>query len=160
MKHTIALLTIITLLGLPVQAEILPAGTPVQVVIDNEVDADDVKEGETITGHLLAPVKQNGVVVFPAGTPVKGQVTRKKNNFIFGISGKIELGRFKLIPPDGQVIPLTGEYQRKGNSRVAGSLVGAYFILLPIFVKGQDGKIESGAEMTMYTVQEYAYGDL
>jgi len=35
---------------------------------------------------------------------------------------------------------------------------GTYFLLLPIFVKGQDGKIESGAESTMYTAQEWSEG--
>lgn len=137
--------------------KLLPPGTPVQVAIDKEVDADEVKVGEMIEGHLVMPVKHEGVIVFPAGTPVKGSVTRRKNNSIAGVSGSIELGNFKIMTPEGGVLPLTGTFQRKGNSRVAGSLVGAYFIGLPIFVKGQDGKVESGAESTMYTVQEWEY---
>lgn len=137
-------------------ADILPAGAPVQVVLDEMVDSDDVKTGEAITAHISVPVKHNGKIVFPAGTKVNGVVTKRKNNFIFGVSGKIALGNFKIITEDG-VLPLTGNYQRDGNSRVAGALVGGYFLLLPIFIKGQDGKVEAGAESTMYTVQEWEY---
>lgn len=138
------------------EAIILPAGTPVQVTIDKMIDADEVKVGEVIPAHISAPIKHNGKVIFPMGTPIKGTVVRKRNNSIAGIPGSIELGGFKIITPDGGVLPLTGNLQRKGNNRVAGSLIGAYFVLLPIFVKGQDGKIESGAESTMYTAQEWS----
>jgi uncharacterized membrane protein (Fun14 family) len=137
--------------------KLLPAGTPVQVVIDKEIDADTVKVGATVEGHLVYPIKQNGEVILPAGTPVKGAVTHRKNNMIAGVAGAIELGNFKVVTPDGTMIPLNGGYQRKGHNRVVGSLVGAYFIGLPLFIKGQDGKIESGAEATMYTVQEWQY---
>lgn len=157
MNKVIASLALLLLVTGNTWADILPAGTPIQVAIDNEVDADDVKEGETVKGHIVVPVKRNGVVVLPAGTPVHGKVVKKKNNSIAGISGKIELGNFKAMTVDGGALPLSGSYQRKGNSRVAGSLIGAYFIGLPIFIKGQDGKVEAGAESVMYTVSEYEY---
>jgi hypothetical protein len=151
-------LSLMVLLGLGVaQAETLPPGTPVQIALDKEIDADDVKVGEVVPAHVVTAVKHNGVVIFPAGSPVKGVVTRRKNNSIAGIAGAIELGNFKLIASDGGLVPLTGNMQRKGDNRTAGSLIGAYFVLLPIFIKGQDGKIEAGAESTMYTVQEWEY---
>ncbi len=150
------LILALVLFAVPAWGDILPAGTPVQVSIDKEIDRDEVKINESIPAHIVVPVKHNGKVVLPAGTKVTGVVTKRKNNFIFGISGKIELDRFKVITENG-VLPLTGSLQRKGNSRVAGSLVGGYFIGLPLFIKGQDGKVESGAESTMYTVQEWEY---
>ena len=156
MKQIIALSLLLSLTA-PAMADLLPAGTPVQVALDKEIDHDMVKTGEVIPGHVITPVKHNGVVVIPAGTPVKGVVTRRKNNSIAGIAGAIELGNFKVSTPNGEMIPLNGNYQRKGDNRIAGALIGAYFILLPIFIKGQDGIIDSGSEATMYTVQEWGY---
>lgn len=138
-------------------ADQMPAGTPVQVVFDKEIDCDDVKAGEAVSARVLTPVKHNGHIVIPAGTEVKGAVVKRKNNSIAGVSGAIEVGKFKVTMPDGGIVPLSGSVQRKGDNRTAGSLIGAYFILLPIFIKGEDGKIEANAETTLYTAQELEY---
>jgi hypothetical protein len=156
MKRFLVALVLLSFLS-PALAETLPTGTPIQIALDKEVDHDEVKVGEVVPAHVIAVVKQDGKVVFHVGTPVKGTVTRRKNNSICGVPGSIELGNFKISGVDGQIVPLTGNYQRKGDSHIIGSLVGAYFILFPLFIKGQDGIIESGAEATMYTAQEWAY---
>jgi hypothetical protein len=138
-------------------ADFLPAGTPVQVGVDQALDADLVKVGMPVKAHLLLPVKREGRVVLPAGTPVIGMVTRRKNNNIAGIQGYLELGNFKITTPEGASLPLSGTIYREGNSRMAGSLIGGYLILLPIFIKGQDGKVEAGAQSTLFTMEEYEY---
>jgi hypothetical protein len=154
---SLVVLSVLLALTAPSFADLLPAGQPVQVALDKEIDHDAVKTGEVVPGHLVSAIKHNGVVLIPSGTPVKGVVTRRKNNSIAGIAGSIELSNFKIETPNGEIIPLNGSYQRKGDSRIAGSLIGAYFILLPIFIKGEDGIVESGAESTMYTIQEWSY---
>ena len=138
-------------------ADLLPADTPVQVGVDQMIDADKVKLGETITAHLVSPVKNNGQLVFPMGTIVKGMVTQRKNNFIAGIPGSIEVGEFKMFTPNGSILPLKGNILRQGDSRTAVAVLAGYIFLFPLFIKGQDGKIEAGAESTMTTTQEYEY---
>jgi hypothetical protein len=138
-------------------AEFLPAGTPVQVGVDQALDADQVKVGAPVKGHLLLPVKREGRVILPAGTPVSGVVTRRKNNNIAGIQGYLELGNFKITTSEGANLPLSGTIYREGNSRMAGALIGGYLVLLPIFIKGQDGKVEAGAQSTLFTMEEYEY---
>lgn len=138
-------------------AGLLPAGTPVQVVIDRRIDADEVKTGQTVFAHIGVPVKHEGRIVFPAGTPVKAEVTHRKNNSIVGVPGSIELGNFKITVPDGGIVPLAGNIQRQGDSRVAASLGAGYFLLFPLLIKGQDGIVESGAETTLFTLQEWEY---
>jgi hypothetical protein len=138
-------------------SKVLPAGTPIQVVLDQDIDADHVKVGQTVDGHIMMPVKHEGQIVFPIGTPVKGVVTHKKNNSIAGVPGSIELGNFKIVTSQNAIVPLSGSFQKTGDSRIAGAVAGGYFLLLPIFIKGQDGRLPRGAESTMFTLQEWEY---
>lgn len=137
--------------------QVLPAGTPVQVVLDQDIDADKIKVGQAVDAHIMMPVKHQGQIVFPVGTPVKGMVTQRKNNSIAGVPGSIELGNFKITTPKGAIMPLSGTFQKTGDSRIAGAVGGAYFLLLPIFIKGQDARLQRGTESTMFTLQEWEY---
>lgn len=151
----VALLAIWLVLGAPAFADLLPAGTPVQVAIEGPIDADKVKIGQTVSAHVVIPVKYQDRIVFPVGTLVKGEVTHRKNNSIAGVPGAIELGNFKITAPDGGIVPLSGTIQRQGDSRTAISLATGYFLIFPILMKGQDGIVENGAETTMFTLQEW-----
>ena len=152
-----SLLGVLSAGAMAAAAEFLPAGTPVQVAVDQPIDADLVKVGYPVAAHLVFPVKNQGRVVFPAGTAVQGKITRRKNNGIAGIPGYIEVGDFALKTPEGVSLPLIGTVFRQGESRVTGTLVAAYLMFFPILIKGQDGKVEAGAQSTLYTVEEYEY---
>jgi hypothetical protein len=163
MKTFIALLAAAWLFNPALMAPVLAAGTlepgtPVLLTVDKEVDADDVKLGETVNFMVQQPVKQDGVIIIPANTPAMGTVTKRKNNFIFGVAGAVEVENIKLHMVDNSLIPIKATVNDKGNSR-HGFLFGLLlWITLPlIFVKGEDGKIAKGTEVLGYTAQEIAY---
>jgi hypothetical protein len=163
MRAFIALLAAAWLFNPTLMAPVLAAGkletgTPVLLTVDKEVDADEVKLGETVSFTVQQPVKQDGVVVIPAYTPAMGIVTKRKNNFIFGVAGAFEVGNIKLHMADNSLLPIKATVYDKGNSR-HGFLFGLLlWITLPlIFAKGEDGKIAKGTEVLDYTAQEIAY---
>jgi hypothetical protein len=138
-------------------AKTLPTGTPALLKLDQNLDADEDKKGSQVSFHTLAAVKYKGQVIIPANTPARGTITKIKNNMIFGIAGKLEVSQYQLQAPNGDWVTLSGTLSRDARDRVVGSLVGGWLIGFPLLVKGQDGKLEAGQEITTYTTQELDY---
>ncbi len=134
----------------------IPAGTAISVSVENEIDADDVREGENINFVVLEPVSIDGTIVIKSGTHVTAQVIKKKNNFILGIPGEIEIGNFKLFNHNNEVINLRGAIIDKGAHR-AWVNIGWIFVWPLLFVKGNDGKISAGTYKILYTIGDSYY---
>ena len=128
----------------------IPAGTAVTVSVEREIDADDVQEGQNIDFIVLDPVTIDGTPVIKSGTPVIAQVINKKNNFIFGIPGELEVGNFKLFNQNNGIINLRGSILDKGTHR-AWANIGWILVWPLLFIKGNDGKIPAGTFKILYT---------
>ena len=129
----------------------IPAGTAVTVSVEREIDADDVQEGQNIDFIVLDPVTIDGTPVIKSGTPVIAQVINKKNNFIFGIPGELEVGNFKLFNQNNGIINLRGSILDKGTHR-AWANIGWILVWPLLFIKGNDGKIPAGTFKILYTI--------
>ncbi len=130
----------------------IPAGTPIMIYSEKEIDADDVKMNENISFVVQNPVYVNDKIVIKADTEVVGQVIKRKNNSILGISGEIQVGNFK-IKHSNQVINLRGTIINKGDNRAWVNLGWIFWITLPmVFIKGNDGKIPAGTYQMLYTI--------
>ena len=128
----------------------IPAGTAISIYVEREIDADDVVEGQTVDFIVQYPVKVNNITVINSGTRVTGQITKKRNNFILGIPGEIQIGNFKLYLQDGNIVTLRGESRNKGEGRYWGN-IGWIMVWPLLFVKGADGKIPAGTSQVVYT---------
>ena len=85
----------------------IPAGTPITVYVDKEIDADEVQAEQNIDFVVQDPVYINNKLVIKSGTTIIGQVTKLKNNSILGIPGEIEVSNFRL-KDSNQIINLRG----------------------------------------------------
>lgn len=128
----------------------IPAGTAVTVYTENEIDADDVRRGQNVDFIVQEPVSVNGITVIKPGTHVTAQVTKKKNNFIFGVPGEIEVSNFKIVNSESAVINMRGVIVDKGTNRTWCN-VGWFFVWPLLFIKGNDGKIPAGTYQIVYT---------
>ena len=86
------------------------------------------------------------------GTEVIAQVVKKKNNFILGIPGEIQVNNFQILTSDNEIIRLRGSIIDKGDSKYWAH-VGWFFLLPLLFVKGNDGKIPVNTSHTLYTME-------
>ena len=136
------------------QQILIPSGTPVVAYVEKIIDADDVSEGQEITLLVQEPVKIQGQTVIKANTPIIAQVTKKKNNFIFGVPGEIEVSNFKVKMSDGNLLNLRGNISHKGQNRYWVDVVSWFFLWPFLFIKGEDGKIQPGVHQVLYTVGE------
>ena len=129
----------------------IPPGTAVVVYTENEIDADDVKTGQNLDFIVQESVIIDDITVIPSGTHVTAQVTKRKNNFILGIAGEIEVGNFKIKAASDNMINLRGVIIDKGTNR-AWCNIGWFFLFPLIFIKGNDGKIPAGTYQIVYTI--------
>ena len=132
---------------------LVPSGTPVAIYSENKIDADEISENDTIDFIVQDNVRVNNKVVIKSGTNVTGQIIKKKNNFILGLPGEVQVGNFSLIAEDNQQIYLRGIMQNKGTGREWAN-IGWFFLFPLLFVKGGDGKIPATVQYTMYTIEE------
>ncbi|MBR3888976.1 hypothetical protein IKJ53_00520 [bacterium] len=133
----------------------IPAGTPVTVMCEKEIDADDVKVDEIVECIIKENVKVNNVTVLKAGTPVQGKIIKKKNNCICGVAGEVQIGDFYIKLKDNNYINLRGAIADKGESRAWVNAGWIFWITLPmVFIKGNDGKIKTGTYSVLYTIDD------
>lgn len=133
----------------------IPAGTPLIVTADKEIDADDVKLNQTVFFTTLEPVKVNGKTELKSGARVTGQVVKIKNNALIGLPGEIQVSNLKLNTPQGDYININGSVSDKGNGRYWAN-VGWFFLFPLLFIKGDDGKIQAGMPTTLRTLEDYS----
>jgi hypothetical protein len=153
MKKILALFLVCILMQAQAMAATLPAGSVVHVQPTKEIDADKVKEGDLVEFNVMLPVKVNGVAVIKPGTVVTAQVTKKKNNFILGVPGHIEVGNFRIYVDDKEPITLRGTILDEGDDRY-WCHIGWFFLFPVLFVKGDDGKIPMNSNHILYTVDD------
>ncbi|MFI3300024.1 MAG: hypothetical protein R3Y28_01245 [Candidatus Gastranaerophilales bacterium] len=131
----------------------IPKGTGINIINENAIDNDEIELDEFIEFIARDNIEINGEVAIKAGTSVLGQVTKKRNNFIFGVPGKIEINNFRIVQNDNDDIMLRGSIKKTGASRywcIAGLL---FIVTIPlIFIKGDDAKINSGTYKRLYTL--------
>lgn len=129
----------------------IPAGTAITVYNAHEINADDIATGQTVNFIVDNTVNINGIDVIKAGTQATAEVTNKRNNFIFGIPGEIQVNNFRITNVSNKPINMSGSIIKKGNSRYWAHI--GWIIVWPLLlVKGEDGIIPAGTRHTIYTI--------
>src|SRR5688500_18194013 len=118
---------------------VLPAGTRMKVRMDTEVNSKANRVNDTFIVRIVEPVKNQGVIVIPAGAIVDGRIARASSAAYGGEDGKLELAfvRLRLNRSDavefdaGMVKPITAPSRNLfriatiGGMTAMGALFGA-----------------------------------
>lgn len=153
MKKILSVIFTVLLLQIQAFAVVIPDSTPVIVQPMKMIDADNYKLGDQVKFAVLQPVKIDGKVVIKSGTEVLAQTIKKKNNFILGIPGEIEVGNFHIVTPSNEIIRLRGSISDKGNGKYWAH-IGWFFLFPLLLVKGNDGKIPANSTLILYTIED------
>lgn len=155
MKKIITLVLTFLLIQVSACALTIPSGIIVTVQPQQEIDADDYNMGDNINFTIVQSVKYNNEILIKAGTEVTGTVTKKKNNGCFGIPGEIQIGNFRIIDKNSNVIRLRGTIVNKGESKYWANVGWIFLITIPmVFIKGQDAKIQMDMTYMLYTAED------
>jgi hypothetical protein len=131
----------------------LGAGTPITLVVSEEVNSSTHREGDLFRLAVLEDVKVGDTVVIPRGTPATGEITWRTGKGAFGKSGKIEFALQSIDLPGGR-IPVTGEYRQEGEGNTVATGVGVLAIgVFAGFITGKRARLPQGRELMSQLAQ-------
>jgi outer membrane lipoprotein SlyB len=88
----VLLLVVSLALVTPAMAQVVPSGTILKFVLDDELSTKKNEVGDKFTAQLAAPVVIEGDTLLPAGTIVEGSITKlEKAKRLAGLQGKASL---------------------------------------------------------------------
>ncbi len=130
----------------------LPNDTRVYVETTESIVAKGgrVHKGDLVRSKVWRDVVVGGSVVIAAGTPVISRVDDVSGRSIAGIKGQLTIGAYETESVDGQIIQLSGGYNKEGKGRMALSIVGAVLFLPLIFIPGSAAEMPAGSVFDAY----------
>jgi hypothetical protein len=130
----------------------IPAGTPILVALDSDVSSASVNQGDKLSFHLVSDYSEFGHVLIPAGTHVRGSVSKVNRRSAGGKPGTVTVSVDAVRAIDGTRIPLRGTKAAVGKNRQGqASLLGVLTLGVGATKKGLSAVIASGTEFTVFT---------
>ncbi|WP_144037842.1 hypothetical protein [Sphingopyxis sp. KK2] len=135
----------------------LSAGTPVIVMLNDEISTMSSHVGDRFGVTVLYDVVDYDHVVIPAGTTGYGEVTFSTNKGGFGKPGIVGIS-LRQLDLGGRPVALDGRYREEGQSK-NGATVATWFAVgvFSGFIKGKPGVIPKGRELKARTGEAIAY---
>jgi hypothetical protein len=88
----------------------LPAGTPVELILLEGIDAGGTKEGETVEMGVLKDVKVDGRIVIPMGARATAKVTKSRGASLLGAvanrPARLEITLESITLGSGLIVPI------------------------------------------------------
>lgn len=133
--------------------KIIPEGTRVYFRLDQVVSGKRGKAqvGDIVQCSVWRDVEAQGVVLVKAGTRGNCKVELVKHANIAGIKGRLVIGALDTLAVDGQLLQLTGGYDKDGKGRMAVSISLGVLFILPIFIPGGAAVLPPGTIFDAYS---------
>ena len=124
----------------------IPAGTPINVRINENLSSEDSRPGDRFTGVLTQPLIVNGRTAFPAGTDVGGQITSAKKSGRLSDPGVLELMLVSIgnTNVSSQPFVIKGVSHTKSNVTKIGGGAAAGAIIGGIVGGGKGAAVGAG----------------
>jgi hypothetical protein len=140
------------------KAIVLEDGTPVNLVLDENVSSSDAVTGQTIAFETVDDILVNGFVVIPRGSTAWATVTDAQHKRRMGRAGHVDLNIDKVRLADGEKVLLRAVKNSEGGSNT-GKMVGAMAVTaiftlggsaLFLLAHGKDTTIPKGTNVTAF----------
>lgn len=127
----------------------LTAGTAIVLETTSYLNSDLLAPGQLIDFRVKYDVIAGDIVVIPAGTIAKGQITRTQFAKGLGKPGYIEIQVNNVQAIDGSIIPLTGGnlYQEGDERQTEAIVLGVLICILFLTMKGENAEIPAGTQI-------------
>ncbi|MBO9581441.1 MAG: hypothetical protein J7498_11170 [Sphingobium sp.] len=135
---------------------ILPMNTEVTLVMNEDLNSKQAREGSPFYLTVAQDVEVDGYVIIPKGARAGGEVTWRTGKGAFGKSAKMTI-ELRYIELRGRRIPVEGSYRQEGDGNTVATVgtvvVAAVFGAL---VTGKSAIIPRGRELIARTKQDLA----
>jgi hypothetical protein len=100
----------------------LPAGAQIRIRIDQALSTDSTQAGAPFSGRVMLNVMENGSVIIPSGSTMRGRVVQVDQGHHFGPGASLRLRPDVVILPDGTAYHLDAQvaYSNANGTRVGG----------------------------------------
>jgi len=130
------------------QQVVLKAGTPIVLETTGTLSSKDITSGSTVDFKVVSDVKAEGVVVIPAGTIAKGQVSTVKKASALGKGGEITVSLNSINAVDGTLVPISGgNTSAVGNDKTALAIICGLFTLIGFIIPGEQAELPAGTQL-------------
>lgn len=129
-------------------AEGLLPGTPVALMVLNEVTTKTARPGDRFAVSVVEPLSVNGTVVVPINTRGWGEVVSARESGIVGQSGKLA-AKLLWLDIDGERVKLAGDFAPAGQGAgIQTALFSLVVSPLGLLARGNNAKLKAGERIT------------
>ncbi|BBD98834.1 hypothetical protein SAMIE_1023350 [Sphingobium amiense] len=134
----------------PVATPLLPAGTPVRLMVLKEINSRTARLGDRFKLRVDEPIYIDGASAVPVGSTAWGEIASVEKNGAVGKGGRLGAKLLYLDLPSGRV-PLRGGYADKGDGNGAGVVLAVVgFGILGLLTGGDSARLKAGDSFTGY----------
>ena len=142
---------------------LLEDGTPVHLVLSENLSSADAVTGQTVEFEVVDDVIVNGFIVIPHGATAWATVTDAEHKKRMGCAGKLDLNVDKVRLADGEKAMLRAVKDAKGGGHtgaMVGAMVATSLVIWPaaplfLLMHGKDVTIPKGTN-----INAFVQGDL
>jgi len=95
----------------------LPASTPLEIEFAEGLSSEESAVGDPVRAFVVQDVVQDGLVVVPAGTEVRGQVVEVNPAKKIGGQARLSMGFDTLRLPSGETVPIQSSLELAGKKQ-------------------------------------------
>jgi hypothetical protein len=137
---------------------LLEDGTPVHLVLSENLSSADAVTGQTVEFEVVDDVIVNGFVVIPHGATAWATVTDAEHKKRMGRAGKLDLNVDKVRLADGEKALLRAVKDAKGGGHtgaMVGAMVATSLVIWPaaplfLLMHGKDVTIPKGTNISAF----------
>ncbi len=142
----------------PAVGFLLEDGTPVHLVLSENLSSADAVTGQTVEFEVVDDVIVNGFVVIPRGATAWATVTDAEHKRRMGRAGKLDLNIDKVRLADGEKALLRAVKDTKGGGHtgaMVGAMVATSLVVWPaaplfLLMHGKDVTIPKGTNINAF----------
>src|SRR6202046_3813329 len=151
----------------PSKAFLLQDGTPVHLVLSENLSSADAVTGQTVEFEVVDDVVVEGLLVIPHGSTAWATVTDAEHKRRMGRAGKLDLNIDKVRLADGQKVLLRAVKDARGGTHT-GAMVGAMVVTslvvwpaAPLFLlmHGKDVTIPKGTNISAFVQGDITFDE-
>lgn len=145
----------------------LPAGTPIRLVMLEQLYSQRNREGDEIVFSIAEDVVLMGRTYLIEGTPVLGHVTNARPSRSWGRSGMLDIEITTIFPLYSMPILLSGEAGDYGGRQTGASIATTVILGLSVLgilaggsISGSGAILEAGTSLTVYVAESGTIMDI
>ena len=141
---SILLITIISSnICAPLLAENLPAGTAIQLRLNQTLSGATAQTGSFVALSVVSDVVINGVTLVKAGAQAEGQVSSAKKAGMIGQPGSVGITVTTVTAVNGTKIPVQAISSAEGDDKMVISIILGLLCIIGFLQKGGEGELNN-----------------